>query len=124
MISIDLICSLLASSAPGLSCGGVRKGRKDCNYSLLLRRFVFCMAEASAKRVTGDHYKPQGTMGRVQTAGEARLARCLLPAFLCAHIFIKRETSGYEAVATTSLEFEFHLQFPCDSLSNELSDHS
>ena len=27
-----------------------------------------------------------------------RLARCLLPAFLCAHIFIKRETSGYEAV--------------------------
>ena len=32
-------------------------------------------------RVTGD--EPQGTMGRVQTAGEAR---CLLPAFLCAHI--------------------------------------
>ena len=27
------------------------------------------MAEASAKRVTGD--EPQGTMGRVQTAGEA-----------------------------------------------------
>ena len=26
-----------------------------------------------------------------------RLARCLLPAFLCAHIFIERETSGYEA---------------------------
>ena len=43
-------------------------------------------------RVTGD--EPQGTMGRVQTAGEVR---CLLPAFLCAHIFIKRETSGYEA---------------------------
>ena len=63
--------------------------------SLLLRRFVFRMAEASAKRVTGD--EPQGTMGRVQTASEARLARCLLPAFLCAHIFIKRETSGYEA---------------------------
>ena len=38
-------------------------------------------------------------MGRVQTAGEARLARCLLPAFLCAHIFIGRETSGYEAGA-------------------------
>ena len=33
--------------------------------SLLLRRFVFRMAEASAKRVTGD--EPQGTMGRVQT---------------------------------------------------------
>ena len=35
-------------------------------FSLLLRRFVFRMAEASAKRVTGD--EPQGTMGRVQTA--------------------------------------------------------
>ena len=34
------------------------------------------------RRATGD--EPQGTMGRVQTAGEARLARCLLPAFLCA----------------------------------------
>ena len=31
--------------------------------SLLLRRFVFRMAEASAKRVTGD--EPQRTMGRV-----------------------------------------------------------
>ena len=48
-------------------------------------------------RVTGD--EPQGTMGRVQMAGEARLARCLLPAFLCAHIFIKGERSGYEAVS-------------------------
>ena len=47
-------------------------------------------------RVTGD--EPQGTMGKVQTAGEApRLARCLLPAFLCANIFIERETSGYVA---------------------------
>ena len=35
------------------------------NISLLLRRFVFRMAEASAKRVTGD--ESQGTMGRVQT---------------------------------------------------------
>ena len=33
-----------------------------------------------------------------------RLARCLLPAFLCAHIFIERETSGYEAVPVTSEE--------------------
>ena len=29
--------------------------------------------------------------------GKGTDARCLLPAFLCAHIFIKRETSGYEA---------------------------
>ena len=42
-------------------------------------------------QVTGD--EPQGTMGRVQTA------RCLLPTFLCAHIFIERETSGYEAAS-------------------------
>jgi len=47
-------------------------------------------------RVTGDAL--QGTMGRVQAAGEARrLTRCLLPAFLCVHIFIERETSGYKA---------------------------
>ena len=26
-----------------------------------------------------------------------RRARCLPPVFLCAHIFIERETSGYEA---------------------------
>ena len=39
-------------------------------------------------RVTGN--EPQGTIGRVQTAGEARLARCLLPAFLCAHIEERR----------------------------------
>ena len=34
--------------------------------------------------MTGD--EPQGTMGRVQTAGD----RCLLPAFLCAHIEERR----------------------------------
>ena len=34
---------------------------------------------------------PQGAMGRVQTAGEARVARCLLPTFLWAHIFIESE---------------------------------
>ena len=33
-----------------------------------------------------------------------RLARCLLPAFLCAHIFVERETCGYEAVPVTSEE--------------------
>ena len=32
----------------------------------------------------------------LKTRSARRLARCLLPAFLCAHIFIKRETSGYE----------------------------
>ena len=64
--------------------------------SLLLRRFVFRMAErVSAKRVTGD--EPQGTMGRLGRQAKRRLPRCLLPAFLCAHILIKRETSGYEA---------------------------
>ena len=31
-----------------------------------------------------------------------------------------REKEG--ELATTSLEFEFHLQFPCDSPSTELSD--
>ena len=62
--------------------------------SHLLRRFVFRIAEASAKRVTGD--EPQGTMGRVQTAG---LARCLLPAFLCAHV-LKRDVWVRDSVKT------------------------
>ena len=58
--------------------------------SLLLRRFVFRMAEASAKRVTGD--EPQGTMGRVQTAGEAT-SRPLSPSRLPlrAHFHRKRD---------------------------------
>ena len=34
----------------------------------------------------------------LKTRSARRLARCLLPAFLCAHIFIKRETYGYKEV--------------------------
>ena len=44
--------------------------------SLLLRRSVFRLVEASAKR---------------------EMAGCFLPALVCAHIFIERESSGYEA---------------------------
>ena len=51
-------------------------GEEHFYHSLLLRRFVFRMAEASAKRVTGD--EPQGTMGRVQTAGEAPTRSCVV----------------------------------------------
>ena len=66
--------------------------------SLLLRRFVFRKVEASDWWWTArDHWK--GTDSR------RSLARCLLPAFLCAHIFIERETSGYEA--TTQLRVWF-----------------
>ena len=56
--------------------------------SLLLRRFVFRMVSRTGgreTRVTGD--EAQGTMGRVKK-GDARF---LLPAFLCAQIFIERE---------------------------------
>ena len=35
--------------------------------------------------------------GYRQQAKPKAKPRCVLPAFLCAHIFIKRETSGYEA---------------------------
>ena len=37
----------------------------------------------------------------VSFSWQKSLASCLLPAFLCANIFIKRETSGYEAAFTT-----------------------
>ena len=57
--------------------------------SLLLRRFVFRMAEASAKRVTGD--EPQGTMGRVQTAGEADVSPVVSFPPSIARIFSSKE---------------------------------
>ena len=57
--------------------------------SLLVRPFVFRKVEASDWWWTArDHGK--STDGRP-------LARRLLPVFLCAHIFIEREASGYEA---------------------------
>ena len=40
----------------------------------------------------------------LKTRSARRLARCLLPAFLCAHIFIERETSWYEAGSIRCLE--------------------
>ena len=49
------------------------------------------MAEASAKRVICD--EPQGTMERVQTAGEALALVSFPPSFART----SRETSGYEA---------------------------
>ena len=33
----------------------------------------------------------------LKTISVRRLAHCLFPAFLCSHIFIEKETSGYEA---------------------------
>ena len=63
-------------------------------------------------RVTGD--ESQGTMERVQTAGDAR---CLLPAFLGAHI--ERETSGYEAArfqSPSSVVAEVHHDRPQQAL--------
>ena len=61
-------------------------------------------------RVTGD--EPQETMGRV--------ARCLLPAFLCVLIFIERETCGYEAGNDTSSVWNICFRFS-DVISRETS---
>ena len=42
-------------------------------------------------------YSSAITLAAILTTRSARrLARCLLPAFLCAHNFIKKKTSGYE----------------------------
>ena len=68
--------------------------------SLLLRRFVFRKVEPSDWWWTArDHWK--GTDSRQS------LARCLLPAFICAHIFIEseRETSGYKAATRLRVWF-------------------
>ena len=69
------------------------------------------MAEASAKQVTGD--EPQGTMGRVQTAGEAT-SRPLSPSRLPlrAHFHQKRDVwvrGRYDYVFTHSIAAPFDM---------------
>ena len=58
-------------------------------------------SQCRGKRLVMNRKRPRE--GYRQQA-KRRLARCLLPAFLCAHIFIERETCGYEAVPVTSEE--------------------
>ena len=61
-------------------CKYLKTAQHNYNHSasaLLLRCFIFCMAEASAKRVTGGEL--QGTMGRVSFP----------PSF--AHTFVSKE---------------------------------
>ena len=89
---IVLLCSVHSSAMQRLG--------PYTSHSLLLRRFVFRNVEASDWWWTArDHGK--GTDSR---RSDVCMARCLLPAFLCAHIFIERETCGYEAVPVRSEE--------------------
>ena len=76
--------------------------------SLLLRRFVFRMEEASAKRVTGD--EPQGTMGRVQTAGEAP-SRPLSPSRLPLRARFKERRLGTRQVLLVNQPYFLHLLY-------------
>ena len=79
ILSSDVTTPLIHSKRKTLFSTSKQRNKKEdkvCRVSLLLRRFVFRMAEASAKRVTGDEL--QGTMGRVppsfaQTFSERRL---------------------------------------------------
>ena len=78
------------------------QSRQRTNAEVLLTGDQSCLwGSFLLRRSTGD--EPQGTMGRQRTAGEAR---CLLPAFLCAHILNENETCGYEAVHVQVLENE------------------
>ena len=52
----------------------------------------------------------------LKTRSARRLARCLLPAFLCAHIFIKRETSGYEADIVHKFEDTLQRRFKASAM--------
>ena len=70
----------------------LRESRSGC---LLLRLFVFCMVSHR-----GEH--------ETQMAGEEGQ---LLPAFLCAQIFIERETSGYEAVVVAGTSYQMKEAF-------------
>ena len=52
----------------------------------------------SAELILKIAYSSAITLASIlKTRSARRLDRCLLPAFFCAHIFIERETSGYEA---------------------------
>ena len=88
---IVLLCSVHSSAMQRLG--------PYTSHSLLLRRFVF--SQCRGKRLVMNRKRPWE--GYRQQA-KRRLARCLLPAFLCAHIFIERETCGYETVPVTSEE--------------------
>ena len=57
-------------------------------------------------------------MGRLAWGGEREEIACKQA--LRGTLAAGREKEG--KLATTSLEFEFHLQFPCGFLSTELSD--
>ena len=70
----------------------LRESRSGC---LLLRCFVFCMVSHRGERET------QVTGEEVQ----------LLPAFLCAQIFIEREASGYEAVVVEGTSYQMQEVF-------------
>ena len=69
--------------------------------SLLLRRFVFRMAEASAKRVTGD--EPQGTMGRVQTARSVCLSRLPLRARFQRDVWVRGSSENVSSARRVEL---------------------
>ena len=79
-----------------------------CKNRLFLRRFVFCMAEASAKRVTGD--EPQGAMGRVQTPGEAT-SRPLSPFRLPLRARFKERRLGTRQVLLVNQPYFLHLLY-------------
>ena len=88
---IVLLCSVHSSAMQRLG--------PYTSHSLLPRRFVF--SQCRGKRLVMNRKRPWEGY-RLQE--KRRLARCLLPAFLCAHIFVERETCGYEAVPVTSEE--------------------
>ena len=56
----------------------------------------------------------------LKTRSARRLARCLLPAFLCAHIFMKSETSGYEAECGSVLSSRLWGEALCDDTKTGL----
>ena len=85
--------SLPSGNGPLRTCDGctqchvIIKSMHSPNF--LFGRFVFRMVEASAKR-KWPVMNCKGPWGRYRR-------QALLPAFLCAHIFIERKTSGYKA---------------------------
>ena len=86
--------SILFNSGPVIKCLMFYRSVT----SLPLRRFVF-YTKAIAKRESCESLvtKRKGPREGQKWEARWRLARFLFPAFLCAQIFMERETSGYEA---------------------------
>ena len=82
------IANRLTFDTSSCPCGGAYQGQP------LPQALRF--SQGRGERLVMNH---KGPWEGYRRQAKRRLARCLLPAFLCVHMFMERETSGCEAVS-------------------------